>query len=485
MTDSFEGDKMVLIISILLLIVSFVAISSSTSSLVTANTSRESIMKGQIYVSLLGAFLMFATYKWPGMDFFKIVSQFGFAGSMVLLLFLRFGPREPEDLFIRAGFINKALRVIVVGGKGGFQVHVFEIVKVAMIMYLAWAVNALQERKLFIANKLSESPSLKFLGRRNWQVFLYIMLPLASVLALCTSSNSMILLMFVIGMLTCVIGGLKIKDIVSLENLIGFAVCIPLGLMLYSGAEAFRGNMSSKGDNQTAVSVQKDKKKESYSRGDTFESRFKLAFVNKDKRLQKDYAALQEARACRDSLIKNKASSAEIANARAVAARMDSTYRSHKDAFFQQLGAKIAISQGFRGPGNSRQKYIVPVMFEDFMFSFICEEYGFIGALVLILLFGGLLARGSLIAKNCDEGYGQTVVAGLVLLISGQAALHMLVNVNLLPMTGQTLPIISHGASALIAFCIALGVILSMSRLSKERIDKITLTTPEKEEDKK
>ena len=75
-----------------------------------------------------------------------------------------------------------------------------------------------------------------------------------------------------------------------------------------------------------------------------------------------------------------------------------------------------------------------------------------------------------MIARNCSNEYAKIAVGGLSILITGQAFMHMMVNVGLMPMTGQTLPLISHGSFAFIVFCIAFGVILSISRMAQKKI---------------
>jgi cell division protein FtsW len=145
------------------------------------------------------------------------------------------------------------------------------------------------------------------------------------------------------------------------------------------------------------------------------------------------------------------------------------------DKIKQPFGAKVAIHEGGllgKGSGNSTQKYLVPLMYSDYMFSFIIEEYGLWGAFLVIALYVSLLARGSMIARLSDNEYAKIVVGGLSLLITGQAFLHMFVNVDIGPMTGQTLPLVSHGSSAFLMFSIAFGVILSISRMNRERIKK-------------
>ena len=135
----------------------------------------------------------------------------------------------------------------------------------------------------------------------------------------------------------------------------------------------------------------------------------------------------------------------------------------------QPVGALIAIKEGGplgKGIGRSNQKYKVAVIFEDYIFSFIIEETGWWGAIIIMILYLSLLARGSMIARICDDYFAKFAMAGLIVLISVQAFMHMAINVHLLPQTGQTLPMISHGASSFLCFCGAFGVILSISRMA-------------------
>ena len=104
------------------------------------------------------------------------------------------------------------------------------------------------------------------------------------------------------------------------------------------------------------------------------------------------------------------------------------------------------------------------------MFSFIVEEYGLFGGIIILMLFVSLLARGSFIAKLCQNDFAKYAVGGLSLLISGQAFLHIFVNVDIGPMTGQTLPMISDGSFAFLMFCIAFGIILSISKMARNQI---------------
>ena len=115
----------------------------------------------------------------------------------------------------------------------------------------------------------------------------------------------------------------------------------------------------------------------------------------------------------------------------------------------------------------------MPVIYEDYIFSFIIEEYGLLfGGLFIIILYLSLLARGSIIARNCNDHCAKTAVAGLCMLITAQAMMHITVNCDIGVLTGQTLPLVSYGTSAFVCFSIAFGIILSISRMAEKNVEK-------------
>ena len=139
----------------------------------------------------------------------------------------------------------------------------------------------------------------------------------------------------------------------------------------------------------------------------------------------------------------------------------------------QPYTAIIAVHQGGlvgKGSGNSTQKYIVTHIYSDYMFSFIVEEYGLLGGILIIILFVSLLARGAMIARLCQNDFAKFAVGGLSFMITSQAFMHIMVNADIGFMTGQTLPLISDGRFAFIMFCIAFGIILSISKIAKKQI---------------
>jgi cell division protein FtsW len=114
---------------------------------------------------------------------------------------------------------------------------------------------------------------------------------------------------------------------------------------------------------------------------------------------------------------------------------------------------------------NSRQKHFyLPEPQTDFIFSIICEEFGFIGAVIVITLFVLLFYEIVKCAINTDDLFGKYLMFGLLFLLMIQAILNLCVVVGLVPVTGVTLPFISYGGSSLLVSSISIGVILNISK---------------------
>lgn len=138
---------------------------------------------------------------------------------------------------------------------------------------------------------------------------------------------------------------------------------------------------------------------------------------------------------------------------------------------YQIEKAKIAIASGGLyglGPGKSIQKNFLPQSSSDFIYAIIVEEYGLIGAITVLGLYLLLLFRFVVAAHKANSLFGKLVVAGLGFPIVFQALINMAVAVELLPVTGQTLPLISSGGSSVWMTCIALGIILSVTKKEEE-----------------
>lgn len=141
-----------------------------------------------------------------------------------------------------------------------------------------------------------------------------------------------------------------------------------------------------------------------------------------------------------------------------------------------QVGhANIAIASSHIlgvGPGNSVQRDFLPLAFSDFIYAIIFEEMGWLGAALVALLYISLLFRTGVIARQCENAFPAYLAMGLALMIVVQALFNMCVAVGLAPVTGQPLPLISKGGTSSIINCVYIGVILSVSRTAKKRVEK-------------
>lgn len=428
---SIKGDKVIVMIILLLLLFSVLAIFSSTP-LLPAQESRLATMKSHGMIVGLGICIIIVLYnirvKW-----IKKFTQWGFFFSFMMLLLLLMRIDIPG--VIKTQTINGALRNFIVAG---YQIHVFEVVKVLMVLYIAWATNAIQEDResrrekkvgtLRIAEWLGRRfRRLKFLRKCRGKRLLYVYLPsvLVCFMVMMGSGSSAIFIGLIL-LITMIIGGVPLKEIVIAGALALAMIGGVFGLHMVTDGEF----MPRAGTMMSRMSIDYDMEK--------------LNGLNNEET------------------------------------------RKVLDEIEQPVSAKIAVHQGGflgKGVGNSTQKYKVTNIYGDYMYSFIIEEYGFVGGVIILILYISLLARCSIIARMISDEYAKYVLGGLAALITGQAILHILVNVDLGPMTGQTLPLISHGASAFLLFCCAFGLILSISRMAKEKIRSVEEMTETSKDD--
>lgn len=388
------------IIVLVLMMFSIVCSFSSTSRLLSDGATRVDIVRKQLAMVGIGLGVIILCYNIKNIKLFRWFSRWGFILSALLLgilsLHKEIGP-------VKAVQINEAWRILQVGK---VQIHVFEVVKVAMVMYFAWALDALKKNQLTFGS----TPERKKI--------LYIYLPFAFVfMTVLMGSGSSALFIGTLMFTVILLGGGGGKELFFIA-LAGIAIIgLAAGVFHLSGGKYMK-------------------------RVETIENRL---FQKED--------------------WEQKLSEARFGSIE---------YYEALDKLRQPVGAKIAIKEGGligKGPGQSTQRYVVPDVSEDYMYSFIIEEYGLLVGILVIILYMSLMARGAIIVRNCNtDFYAKTAVAGLTLLIVGQAFLHICVNADLGPMTGQTLPLISHGNSAFLCFCLAFGIILSFSRVATLRI---------------
>ena len=139
---------------------------------------------------------------------------------------------------------------------------------------------------------------------------------------------------------------------------------------------------------------------------------------------------------------------------------------------WQTVQSLYAIGSGGlmgQGLGNSRQKHLfLPEPHNDFIFSVICEELGLVGAVLVIALFGLLVWRGFVIGMKAKDKFGSMLAIGLTAQVGVQALLNMAVGINTVPNTGISLPFFSYGGTSLIMLLAQMGVVLAVSRQSRE-----------------
>jgi len=151
------------------------------------------------------------------------------------------------------------------------------------------------------------------------------------------------------------------------------------------------------------------------------------------------------------------------------------------DGSYQSQQAKIAIATGGvfgKGPGNSTQRNFLPHPYSDFIYAIIVEEYGLAGSILVVALYIILFLRAIKIVKHSPRAFATFLAVGCSFSLVFQAMINMAVAVNLFPVTGQPLPMLSMGGTSIWFTSLAVGIILSVSRdLEKEKEVKLDAIT--------
>jgi len=430
-----DGDRVIWIVFTLLVMISMVAIFSSTSTMaIKEGVSRMTIFSKHVVLVLAGVLMVLVINAIPTIKFFRVTSQCGFLCSLFLLLCLVLKIKIGDDVYVLEK--NEASRAIIIKG---VSLAVYEVVKVAMVMYLAWAVHQYGSGSFklttLLGTKWPKACGWMMGARANRWIYIFLPILIITGLVLVGSAGSAALV-FAVMMVTILCGGVKWKHIFCFFGISMVCVALAIGLHITTSGKVF-------------------------NRITTVASRLHIEMPYPDKQIRdKQHKAIATKTASLEELKPGT-----------------KDFKDYIDAHRQPETAIIAVVQGGRsilgkGPGRSEQKYVCPIMFEDYMFSFIIEEYGMIGGVVILILYLSLFARGMIIVHNSTYRYAKSCVAGLVFLITAQAFFHILVNCNVGIVTGQTLPLVSHGRCSFLCFCIAFGVILSISVHVNNKIKK-------------
>ncbi|MGN7820275.1 FtsW/RodA/SpoVE family cell cycle protein [Chitinophaga varians] len=163
----------------------------------------------------------------------------------------------------------------------------------------------------------------------------------------------------------------------------------------------------------------------------------------------------------------------------------------HTEVPYQVQQANIAIAGGGvlgKGPGNSTQRNFLPHAYSDYIYATIIEEYGMVGAFLILAAYMLLLLRCIRIYKKCPYAFGAFLALGLSVTLVIQALTNMAVNVQLFPVTGLPLPLVSMGGSSVLFTSMAIGIILSVARnveemegkqAEKERLERVMAANAE------
>ena len=151
------------------------------------------------------------------------------------------------------------------------------------------------------------------------------------------------------------------------------------------------------------------------------------------------------------------------------------SYYQITDDNYQVAHSKIAIANGGvlgRFPGNSKERDFLPQAYSDFIYSIILEEMGLLGGTVVLILYIIIMMRAGIIARKTEKLFPKYLILGSALMLGMQAFVNMAVAVNLIPVTGQPLPLISRGGTSTLITCAYFGIILSADRfgMSKKKM---------------
>jgi cell division protein FtsW len=197
-------------------------------------------------------------------------------------------------------------------------------------------------------------------------------------------------------------------------------------------------------------------------------------------------AVIQHSSGSNDTTETKKASSGTIGRMNTWVSRVESFIYGGKDAdndeMYQVNQAKMAIAKGGIlgvGPGNSTTRDYLPQAYNDFIFAIIIEEYGFVGGAFIVFIYLVFLYRCIRLFKKCPYAFGAFLALGLSFTLAIQAIANMAVTVNLFPVTGVTLPLVSMGGTSFIFTCLSIGIILSVARNVEQEGEKQEMNSAE------
>lgn len=416
LNNIFKGDKVIWMVFFFLCIISVIEVYSASSQLTYKDGSYLAPVLKHIGILLMGIFCMVITLNIK-CKYFKIVTPFLLIVSFIMLLWALIGGDKT----------NEAARWV---GFGFLKFQPSEIAKGTLVLATAQILSALQTEK-----------------GADRHAFGYILFVCAWIIPLILVENfSTAALLCVVIFMMMVLGRVPLQQLGKLLGVVVLFVAVFIGVIMFFGKTEQPANpdqtlvqqveqLNDDGTIQVQTEQEESAFKKIFHRFDTWKARIEKFFD------------------------RTEVSPAE--------------FDLDKDGQVGHANIAIATSNIVgKGPGNSVERDFLSQAFSDFIYAIIIEETGIVGAIFVAMLYIILLFRTGRIANRCENNFPAFLAMGIALLLVTQALFNMCVAVGLAPVTGQPLPLISKGGTSTMINCMYIGVILSISRSAKKKIEE-------------
>ena len=416
LNNIFKGDKVIWMVFFFLCIISVIEVYSASSQLTYKDGSYLAPVLKHIGILLMGIFCMVITLNIK-CKYFKIVTPFLLIVSFIMLLWALIGGDKT----------NEAARWV---GFGFLKFQPSEIAKGTLVLATAQILSAMQTEK-----------------GADRHAFGYILFVCAWIIPLILVENfSTAALLCVVIFMMMVLGRVPLQQLGKLLGVVVLFVALFIGVIMFFGKTEQPANpdqtlvqqveqLNDDGTIQVQTEQEESAFKKIFHRFDTWKARIEKFFD------------------------RTEVSPAE--------------FDLDKDGQVGHANIAIATSNIVgKGPGNSVERDFLSQAFSDFIYAIIIEETGIVGAIFVAMLYIILLFRTGRIANRCENNFPAFLAMGIALLLVTQALFNMCVAVGLAPVTGQPLPLISKGGTSTMINCMYIGVILSISRSAKKKIEE-------------
>ena len=416
LNNIFKGDKVIWMVFFFLCIISVIEVYSASSQLTYKDGSYLAPVLKHIGILLMGIFCMVITLNIK-CKYFKSVTPFLLIVSFIMLLWALIGGDKT----------NEAARWV---GFGFLKFQPSEIAKGTLVLATAQILSALQTEK-----------------GADRHAFGYILFVCAWIIPLILVENfSTAALLCVVIFMMMVLGRVPLQQLGKLLGVVVLFVAVFIGVIMFFGKTEQPASpdqtlvqqveqLNDDGTIQVQTEQEESAFKKIFHRFDTWKARIEKFFD------------------------RTEVSPAE--------------FDLDKDGQVGHANIAIATSNIVgKGPGNSVERDFLSQAFSDFIYAIIIEETGIVGAIFVAMLYIILLFRTGRIANRCENNFPAFLAMGIALLLVTQALFNMCVAVGLAPVTGQPLPLISKGGTSTMINCMYIGVILSISRSAKKKIEE-------------